>query len=103
MATWYSVDIDHEKAQPLLKRIMDAFTPKYVGAGRPLGMAVFTYFNPDTQVVRVFFSPLAISLAIQFGALPYTGEFKDMDLALLVGDPDCIPHLFPDVNRYSAE
>ncbi|MDF1589340.1 MAG: hypothetical protein P1P93_09350 [Gammaproteobacteria bacterium] len=96
---WYSIDSnDGDLAKQTMKRIMDAFMPKYVGAGRPLGMAVFYSYNADTQITTIYFSPQASSLAMQFGATPFDGDFADMDLALLVGDQASIEHLFPDID-----
>lgn len=96
---WYLIELnDGELAKETMKRIMDAFMPKYVGAGRPLGMAVFYSYNAVSQVTTIYFAPKASSLAMQFGASPFDGEFVDMDLSLLVGDQASIDHLFPDAN-----
>ncbi|MBE0439194.1 MAG: hypothetical protein IBX57_05365 [Gammaproteobacteria bacterium] len=99
MTTWYSIELaDSEQAKDTMKRIMDAFMPKYVGAGRPLGMAVFYSYDSESQNTAIYFAPKASSLAMQFGASPFDGEFADMDLALLVGDQASIDHLFPDAD-----
>lgn len=96
---WYSIDSnDGELAKQTMKRVMDGFMPKYVGAGRPLGMAVFYSYDSDAQTTTIYFSPQASSLAMQFGATPFDGQFTDMDLSLLVGDQASIDHLFPDAD-----
>lgn len=95
MTTWYSIELDSSNsAKNTLQRIMDAFTPKYIGAGKPVDMAVFTSTNADN--LSVYFSPKAISLALQFGAQPYDKDFVNQDLSLLVGDPRSVEALFPE-------
>ena len=99
MTTWYSIDIaDDVAAKNTMQRIMDAFMPKYIGAGRPLGMAIFSSFNREKNIVTLYFSPKAASLAIQFGASPCESVFVDQKLSLLVGDERSIDHLFPDAD-----
>jgi len=99
MTTWYSIDIaDDAAAKKTLQRIMDAFVPKYIGAGRPLGMAIFSSNNRESNVVTLYFSPKAGSLAMQFGATPCDSVFIDQELSLLVGDERSIDHLFPDAD-----
>jgi hypothetical protein len=80
-----------------MQRVMDAFMPKYVGSGRPLGMAVFHSVDPTNQTTTLFFSPDAASLAMQFGASGFEGAFNDIELSLMVGDPACVEYLFPDL------
>ena len=97
MTTWYSIDIDDEVAvKQTLQRVMDEFTPKYIGAGRPLTMAVFSSHNSESNTVTLYFSPKAASLAMRFGASPCDGVFVDQELSLLVGDERSIDLLFPD-------
>tara|TARA_R110000772_G_scaffold240208_1_gene352380 strand:- start:164 stop:469 length:306 start_codon:yes stop_codon:yes gene_type:complete len=97
METWYSLEItDGEAAKTTMQRIMDAFMPKYIGAGRPLDMAVFSSHDAVANVWIVYFSPKAMSLAMRFGANRFDGEFMDQDLALLVGDARSVDILFPD-------
>ena len=97
MTTWYSIDLDDSKtAQNTTQKIMDAFLPKYIGAGRPIAMAIFSSYNSALDRVTVYFSPKAISLAIQFGASPCESDFINLNLSLLVGDERSIDHLFPD-------
>jgi len=74
---------------------MDAFTPKYIGAGRPLSMAIFSS-NKQDNTTTLYFSPKAVSLAIQFGAGSCDSDFENQDLALLVGDQRSIAQLFPE-------
>lgn len=95
MATWYSIELDNSNStQKTLQRIMDSFTPKYIGAGRPVDMAIFT--SPISDGLTVYFSPKAVSIAIQFGASSCDGEFINQDLSLLVGDPRSVEVLFPE-------
>jgi hypothetical protein len=97
MTTWYSLDIaDDVAAKRTLQRIMDAFTPKYIGAGRPLSMAIFSSNRRESNGVTLYFSPKAVSLAMQFGAAPCESTFVDQELSLLVGDERSINHLFPE-------
>ena len=98
METWYSLEItDADEAKTTMQRIMDAFMPKYIGAGRPLDMAVFSSYDASSNVWTLYFSPKAMSLAMRFGASGFEPDFVDQDLELLVGDPKCINVLFPDV------
>jgi len=97
MATWYSIELnDDESAKKTIQRIMDAFIPKYVGAGRPLDMAIFSSYNPEDKLITVYLSPKASSLAMQFGAGTCDDTFVNTDLTLLVGDQKSIELLFPD-------
>jgi len=97
MATWYKLELnDDEAAKKTMQRVMDAFTPKYVGAGRPLDMAIFSSANPDEKSITLYLSPKAASLAMQFGASPCDDNFVNTDLSLLVGDQRCVGLLFPE-------
>ena len=99
MTTWYSIDLDDNvESGKTMQRIVDAFMPKYVGAGRPLGMAIFSSQNQASNTVEIYFSPKAASLAMQFGATPCEADFVDIELSLLVGDEASIDHLFPDAD-----
>jgi len=99
MTSWYSLDIDDgNEAKNKMQRIMDSFMPKYIGSGRPLGMAIFYSQEQQSNSVTVYFSPKAVSLALQFGAMPYGNTFVDKELQLLVGDGGSIDYLFPDVD-----
>jgi len=96
MTTWYSLDIgDGEASVKTMKRVMDAFTPKYIGAGRPVSMAIFSSTNRDGSVT-LYFSAKAVSLAMQFGAGSCDGNFVNKDLTLLVGDQRSVAELFPE-------
>lgn len=96
MTTWYSIELTDEEAARTLQKIMDAFMPKYVGSGRPLGMAIFSSHNKETMITTVYFSPQAASLAMQFGASACNSDFVDVELSLLVGDESSIDYLFPE-------
>lgn len=97
METWYSLEItDGDTAKTMMQRIMDAFMPRYVGAGRPVDMAVFSSHNKALNTWSLYFSPKAASLAMQFGASSFEPNFVDQDLALLVGDARSTEVLFPD-------
>jgi hypothetical protein len=97
MTTWYSISVaDSDAAKDIMQRVMNAFLPKYVGAGRPVDMGVFYSVNSDTKETTIYFTPKASSLAMQFGATSCDSDFVDMDLSLLVGDQSSIEHLFPD-------
>jgi len=97
VTTWYSLEIgEGEAAKKIIKRVMDAFMPKYVGAGQPLGMAIFSNYSEASNIVTLYFSPKALSLAIQFGASPHEDAFVDLDLSLLVGDQVSVEFLFPE-------
>ena len=101
MDTWYSIEIaDGNTAQATMKRVMDAFMPKYIGSGRPLDMAIFSSHDADSGLWTLYFSPKAMSLAMRFGASPFSGEFVDLDLALLVGDERSMAILFPDTDSH---
>ena len=99
MTSWYSLDIENgDKAKNKMQRIMDSFMPKYIGSGRPLGMAIFYSQDQQSNNVTVYFSPKAASFALQYGAMPYGNIFVDKELQLLVGDGGSIDYLFPDVD-----
>jgi len=100
MTTWYSLEVgDEETAAKTMKRVMDAFMPKYIGAGRPLAMAIFSSHNEESNLVSLYFSPKSLSLAMQFGASPCDDSFVNIDLSLLVGDERSIEVLFPDAQE----
>jgi len=97
METWYSIEMtDGDVAKTTMQRIMDAFMPKYIGAGRPLDMAVFSSHDAASNTWTVYFSPKAMSLAMRFGASCFEDNFVNQDLALLVGDARSMDILFPD-------
>lgn len=99
MTTWYSIEIDDEvTAKQTMQRVMDEFTPKYIGAGRPLTMAVFSSYNRESNIISLYFSPKAASLAMRFGASPCDGVFVAQELSLLVGDERSIDLLFPEAD-----
>jgi len=99
MTTWYALSIDESEAsKKLMQRIMDAFMPKYIGSGRPMGMAIFSGRDTETGDKTIFFSPKSASLAMQFGASSYGNEFANKELSLLVGDEGSIDYLFPDAD-----
>ncbi len=97
---WWVLRLESkEQSQAMMQRIMDAFLPKYVGAGKPIGMAVFYHQNNESNSTSLYFSPEASSLAMQFGATSFDGQFKEMDLQLLVGDEKSIDYLFPNLDQ----
>lgn len=98
MATWYSIEVDDDQAAKISQKIMDAFLPKYVGSGRPLGMAVFSSHNNESKTTTIYFAPQAASLAMQFGAGSCDSNFVDIKLSLLVGDESSIDYLFPEAD-----
>lgn len=93
---WYEIELNDSEAAKMAQKVMDAFAPKYVGSGRPLGMAVFSSHNAETQTTSIYFSPKAASLAMQFGASTCDSDFTNIELALLVGDENSIDYLFPE-------
>ncbi len=99
MATWYSRELDDSEAPATLQKVMDAFMPKYIGSGRPLGMAIFSSHNKESKTTTVYFSPQAASLAMQFGAGSCDDNFVDVELSLLVGDESSIDYLFPEAEE----
>lgn len=99
MTTWSSIDLSEDVAvKKTMQRIMDAFIPKYIGAGRPLGMAIFSSTSRESNSLTLYFSPNTVSLAMQFGATPCEGVFVDQELSLLVGDERSIDFLFPNAD-----
>lgn len=96
MTTWFSIELDDNQAAKTSQKVMDAFMPKYVGSGRPLGMAIFSSHNKEANTTTLYFAPKAASLAMQFGADSCDSNFADMELALLVGDESSIDYLFPE-------
>lgn len=99
MTTWYSTEIDDSEAANTIQKVMNAFTPKYIGSGRPLGMAVFSSHNNESKTTTVYFAPKAASLAMQFGAGSCDSNFVDVELSLLVGDESSIDYLFPEAEE----
>ncbi|PCJ30121.1 MAG: hypothetical protein COA90_10300 [Gammaproteobacteria bacterium] len=96
MTTWFSIELNDDEAAKTAQKVMDAFMPKYIGSGRPLGMAIFSSHNVESNITTLYFAPKAASLAMQFGANACDSNFVDMDLALLVGDESSIAYLFPE-------
>jgi len=98
MATWHSLTLQGEDTiKSTIKRIMTAFTPKFIGSGQPISMAIFSSSdNLNSDEVTLYFSPKAVSLAVQFGAAPCDSTFSNQKLALLVGNEKSINALFPD-------
>ncbi len=99
MTTWYSIELSDSEAARTAQKVMDAFTPKYVGSGRPLGMAVFSSHNQSSQTTTIYFAPKAASLAMQFGASSCDSNFVNVDLTLLVGDQNSADYLFPEAEE----
>ena len=100
MTTWHAMTMEaDDTAQNTIQRIMTAFTPKYIGSGQPVGMAIFSSYDEVSNQVTLYFAPKAMSVAIQFGAQACEADFADQTLSLLVGDERSIATLFPDAEE----
>ena len=100
MTTWHAMTMEADDAtQNMIQRIMTAFTPKYIGSGQPIGMAIFSSYNEESNQVTLYFTPKAANLAMQFGAQACEANFVDQTLSLLVGDERSVAYLFPDAEE----
>lgn len=87
METWYSVDLgDGVAAHKLTNDIQDAFFTAFTSAGgKTNGMAAFSRYDTETNIVTVYFTPPANKIAKAFNGAP-CAKPSAVKLALLVGD-----------------
>lgn len=95
MNQWYSKELgDGTQAFAPTSAIQEAFLPLFAASGRPIGMAVFSRYDLEKNLVTVYFSPRAEALAKMFGAQPCEKP-SITNIALDVGDARCWQELFP--------
>jgi len=93
---WYSKDLgDGVDANPATHQIHDAFEAAFIAAGRPTGMAVFSRYDLQENIVTVYFTPEAEVLAQAFGAIPCAKPSSEK-IGLSVGDTRAWDRYFPD-------
>lgn len=102
MDTWFSVDLGDGVAAygPSLK-IQEAFTSFFIAADCPQDMAVFSRYNLKQNVVTVYFTPSASSIAKLFKATPCEKPSRP-ELGLLVGDVRVWAIFYPAQNKGRA-
>jgi len=86
MTIWYSKKIgDGIEAQLSTKEIQDSFSLLFIKAGQPKEMAVFSRYDLEANVVTVYFTPAAKTLALKFDATSCNMPSKDGRLGLIAG------------------
>jgi hypothetical protein len=96
MNQWYSKDLgDGIEANAQSNAIQNAFRPLFTGAGQPIGMAVFSRYENEKNVVTAYFSPDAATLAKLFDAHACEKPKMENRLGLLVGDQRCLELFYP--------
>lgn len=96
MDTWYSVDIgDGVESFSPSNKILDAFFWALAVQGHPENMAAFSRYDLKTNMVTVYFTPAAHSIAKMFNATLCEKPSSD-DLGLLAGDWRCWQTFFPE-------
>jgi len=99
MSEWYSKDLgDGVQAFAPSGQILEAFIPAFAAAGQPIEMAVYSRYDLKANVVTVYFSPAAASLAKTFDATSCEKPSFER-LGLLVGDQRSVGILFPETQR----
>lgn len=101
--TWYSTDLgDGTQAFAPTNAILESFIPIFAAAGAPIDMAVFSRYDLGRNVVTVYFSPGAATMAQMYGATPCEKPGRDTPdesrhgrLGLLAGDQRCWELFFP--------
>jgi hypothetical protein len=85
MDTWYAVDLgDGLDAFEPTKKIMDAFMAAYiVNGGKTNDMAAFSRYDLERNVVAMYFTPAAQTIAKAFNASP-CGKPKTDRLGLIL-------------------
>lgn len=101
MSEWYSKELgDGVQAFAPTMQILEAFLPASVTAGQPIYMAIFSRYDLETNIITVYFSPAAASLAKIFNATPCKKPSFER-LGLLVGDQQSVGVLFPETQNSS--
>lgn len=99
MSSWYSKALgDGVAAAAPSMKILEAFSPLYIGAGQPGEMAVFSRYDLEANVVTVYFTPAAAQLASLFAATPCEKPSGE-GIGLLVGDARAWKAFFPEKLR----
>jgi hypothetical protein len=96
MSSWYSKDLGDgvEAYAPTLK-IQEIFEAFFAASGLPKDMALFSNYDLGRNVVTVYVSPRAKSLALAINAEPCEKPSRE-GLSLLLGHADAWSVLFPD-------
>lgn len=96
MTQWHSKDLgDGIDANAPRGEIREAFLPLFAAKGCPVGMAVFSHYDLEKNIVTVYFSPGASVLAKTFGASPCEKPKKVEGFGLLVGDARAAEFFYP--------
>lgn len=95
MQTWSSLALgDGVDALTPTQKIMEAWMPVFIAAGQPRGMAVFSNYDLEANVVTAYFPPESFQLGVAFGALPCEKPSISR-IGLLVGEADAHSIHFP--------
>ena len=87
MSTWYSKALgDGVDALGPTTQIQQAYAALDLAARLPIDHALFSYYDLRTNVVTVYFSPSASSLAKSFDAIPCEKPTNKEGFGLLNGD-----------------
>lgn len=97
MGTWFKKELgDGTEAFAPSNQIVESFLPAFAAAGSPTDMAVFSRYDLRENMVTVYFSPAAKTLAGKFSAEPCDKPTFEKGLGLLVGDQRSVGNLFPE-------
>jgi len=95
MSTWYSKPLgDGVDAQAPTWTIQQAYQVLELKGNLPVDCAIFSYYDLRENVVTVYFSPTAQTLARAFGADPCVKPTRKEGFAMLVGSPRAWDVLF---------
>ncbi len=96
---WFAKELgDGVDAAAPRAEIQKTFKAAYVSAGKPPGMAVFTRYDLEANVVSVYFTPEAAFLASVFSAHSCDKPPAE-GIGLLVGDDRAWEIYFPGRRR----
>ena len=94
MNTWYSRDVgDGDAAYEPVRKTFETF---FTAASLPKDMALFSCFDVERNVVRVYLSPACHSVALAIGAKS-CDKPNPKGLSLLYGHSDAWKLLFPTI------
>jgi hypothetical protein len=86
MSRWFSKCLGNGvNAFKPQSEIQEQFMVTFLALGQPKGMAVFSKYDLEKNIVTVYFSPATNELALQFGAKECEKPSL-INLGLLVGD-----------------
>lgn len=95
METWFSKNLGNgaDAFAPTIA-MQNTFIPLFARIGQPHDMALFSWSEPKSHDVIIYFSPAAAQMAGMYGATPCERPSRQ-GLSLLVGDQRCWGLLYP--------